>query len=147
MKTSTLHRNLLMAMIRCAVLPWRSPAVYRAYAAAPSRSIRIQLLAGGLAVCVAMAILRHVVFGQGSVFGTLASLALIVIVPMLASYPAALAVAGISIGVDAVLLALQWMGIRVSSGANGSWELVAALIALVFAWRHVRQEREKAATA
>lgn len=134
----------LLAMIRCAFMPWRAPSVFTAYERANAANLGKAFLAAGLALFFAVSVLRNVGFEHRPLIPLLIKMIIVVIVPMLISFPGALVLAGVSIGVDALLLVLFILGISPHPGIVGVWEIGALCLCYFFVWRARRLSRNNA---
>lgn len=128
----------LKAMLRCAFLPWRALDIFHAYQKSASQGQGQAMLLAGLGLFFAAGLLRSVVFGGHAPLTVLIMMGLVVAIPMIFSYPGALVLAGISAGVDGVLLTLSLMGWNVPHWFDGIWELAALVVAYFYVWRSKR---------
>lgn len=122
-------------MLRCAFMPWRAPSVFNTYERAASVDLDKVFIASGLALFFSMSILRNVVFGQSGLIPLIIMMSIVVIIPMLISFPGALVLAGVSIGVDVLLLVLFIFGVSLHHWVVGAWEIAALCLSYFFVWR------------
>lgn len=128
----------LLAMLKCAFVPWRAPDVFRAHEKAVDQGCAKAFMLSGLAMFFVAGVLRNVAFEGNGVMSVVIMMAVAVIIPMLVSYPGALVLAGVSAGADLLLLTLSLIGLGLPSWFDGAWELTALVVAYFSVWRFTR---------